>query len=102
MKHSIFYALAVIAISTALSACGGGDDAAAPPNTASGTPTTVVTTVISTTAPQVFGGSLSDSTCALLTDGRVKCWGWAGNGILGQGIGGNKGDAPGEMGDALP
>jgi E3 ubiquitin-protein ligase HERC3 len=105
MKHSIFYAFAMIAMSTALIACGGGDDAATSPNTASGTPTTVVTTATPSVAPQVFGGSLSDSTCALLADARVKCWGWGGNGMLGQGNNSSakdKGDEPGEMGDALP
>jgi E3 ubiquitin-protein ligase HERC3 len=104
MTHSIFYSLAVIAISTALTACGGGDVASSP-DTASGTPTTVVTTTTPSAAPQVFGGITGDSTCALLADTRVKCWGWGGNGMLGQGNSStakDKGDQPGEMGDALP
>ncbi|HEX4406546.1 MAG TPA: hypothetical protein VH560_17025 [Polyangia bacterium] len=42
------------------------------------------------------------STCAILDDGSLRCWGWAG--LLGNGVGldRNVGDAPGEMGDHLP
>jgi hypothetical protein len=40
------------------------------------------------------------STCAILDDGNVKCWGLGG--LTGQGAKGNIGDAPGEMGDHLP
>jgi alpha-tubulin suppressor-like RCC1 family protein len=46
--------------------------------------------------------SLGDSTCALLGDGSVKCWGWNLHGQLGLGDTANRGDGPGEMGDALP
>ena len=35
-------------------------------------------------------------TCALLDDGRVRCWGNGGNGRLGSGGAGNVGDDPGE------
>ncbi len=41
-------------------------------------------------------------TCAVLDDGQVKCWGWNAYGQLGLGDTANRGDGPGEMGDALP
>jgi alpha-tubulin suppressor-like RCC1 family protein len=41
-------------------------------------------------------------TCARLDDGSVKCWGFNTAGQLGQGNQLNRGDGPGEMGDALP
>jgi alpha-tubulin suppressor-like RCC1 family protein len=40
--------------------------------------------------------------CAVLDDGSVKCWGGNGLGQLGLGDKEDRGDAPGEMGDALP
>jgi alpha-tubulin suppressor-like RCC1 family protein len=42
------------------------------------------------------------SPCALLDDGSVKCWGSNAYGTLGLGDMKNRGDEPGEMGDALP
>jgi E3 ubiquitin-protein ligase HERC3 len=41
-------------------------------------------------------------TCARLDDGAVKCWGSNGFGELGLGDTQDRGDAPGEMGSALP
>ncbi len=41
-------------------------------------------------------------TCALLDDGSVKCWGFNGYGGLGLGDTADRGDASGEMADALP
>jgi len=42
------------------------------------------------------------TTCAVLDNDTAKCWGWNGNGWLGLGDKNDRGDAPGEMGDALP
>jgi alpha-tubulin suppressor-like RCC1 family protein len=52
------------------------------------------------TAKAITSGS--DTACALLDDGTVKCWGDNSGGVLGQGDTNNRGDNPGEMGDALP
>ncbi|CAK9052386.1 unnamed protein product, partial [Durusdinium trenchii] len=42
-----------------------------------------------------------DFTCALLDDDSLKCWGYGGNGNLGQGSTEHIGDEPNEMGDNL-
>ena len=44
----------------------------------------------------------TDRTCALLDNGTVKCWGYNALGGLGVGDTNDRGDGPGEMGDALP
>jgi alpha-tubulin suppressor-like RCC1 family protein len=41
-------------------------------------------------------------TCVHLQSHNVKCWGWNDYGQLGLGDVATRGDAPGEMGDALP
>ena len=51
------------------------------------------------TATTISAGS--DFACALLDDGRVKCWGFNVDGRLGQGDTADRGDGPGEMGGAL-
>lgn len=44
----------------------------------------------------------SEHTCARLDNNTVKCWGYNNTGQLGLGDNNNRGDGPGEMGDALP
>jgi alpha-tubulin suppressor-like RCC1 family protein len=44
----------------------------------------------------------TERVCALLDDQSVKCWGYGGLGALGYGDTADRGDTPGEMGDALP
>ena len=41
-------------------------------------------------------------TCAVLSDGTAKCWGYNGYGNLGLGSYTTWGDSPSEMGDSLP
>ena len=41
-------------------------------------------------------------TCAILQTGALKCWGYNGSGALGLGDTDHRGDASGEMGNALP
>ncbi|MFN3202042.1 MAG: fibrinogen-like YCDxxxxGGGW domain-containing protein [Bradymonadia bacterium] len=43
----------------------------------------------------------ADHSCALLDNGRLKCWGYNGSGQLGQGDTAHRGDGANEMGDNL-
>ena len=52
------------------------------------------------TAKAISSGSSTN--CALLDNGRVKCWGLNSDGQLGLGDTINRGGLPGQMGDALP
>ena len=52
------------------------------------------------TAKQISAGH--STTCAILNDDTVKCWGRADNGRLGSGDQITRGDGPNEMGDNLP
>jgi alpha-tubulin suppressor-like RCC1 family protein len=52
------------------------------------------------TALEVTAGAAH--TCAILENGRVKCWGSNAQGRLGLGDNAHRGDQPGEMGDSLP
>ncbi len=55
------------------------------------------------TGKKVLGISIAGfSTCARLDDGTTKCWGYNSVGQLGIGDALDRGDSPGEMGDALP
>ena len=55
------------------------------------------------TAANVLDISVAaDHACAVLTDGRLKCWGFSIYGCLGYEDSDNRGDEPGEMGDNLP
>jgi alpha-tubulin suppressor-like RCC1 family protein len=51
--------------------------------------------------PNGNSGIGSNTMCALLLDHSVKCWGYNADGQLGLGSTENRGDGPGEMGDAL-
>ena len=54
------------------------------------------------TAVYVSTQALSSSTCAILDDGNLKCWGRGFEGQLGYGDKISRGDNPGEMGSDLP
>jgi len=51
-------------------------------------------------ATQIITGN--SFTCALLTGGKVKCWGYNQYGVVGLGEPGNRGSKPNEMGANLP
>ncbi len=47
-------------------------------------------------------GANGNHTCAVFSNGTARCWGHNSLGQLGLGDFSNRGDAPGEMGAALP
>ncbi len=49
----------------------------------------------------VWVAAAGSSTCAVLSDSTVRCWGWGGEGNLANGSSDHVGDQPDEMGDAL-
>ena len=75
-----------------------------------------LTVVVTTTGPGAADGNEAPGaplayrsisagtshTCAILDDGRLKCWGANGQGRLGLGDSVDRGDDPGEMGEHLP
>jgi alpha-tubulin suppressor-like RCC1 family protein len=54
------------------------------------------------TVTALMAGSMARSLCALLDTRQIKCWGPNDMGELGIGTVDSRGDAPGELGDALP
>ncbi len=54
------------------------------------------------TSATILSASMYEHVCAVLADRTLKCWGRNGKGQLGLGDRVNRGDAPGQMGTALP
>lgn len=74
------------------------DRATAPGNT----PNTYAFIDLGTGLTATYIASGAYHSCAILNDNTVKCWGYNAQGQLGVGDTANRGDNPGEMGDALP
>ena len=66
------------------------------------TPDTFTTINLGTGKTAVDVSCGDSHTCVVLNDGSIKCWGGGVFGKLGLGDTQNRGDGPGEMGDALP
>ncbi len=73
----------------------------APPATSAVSPTASIPAERSGTKVTAMAAGLAH-TCALLTNGRVKCWGFNGAGQLGLGDVANRADGMYELGDFLP
>jgi len=65
-------------------------------------PSNRIKTLARPTVLQIAGATYAYHWCGLLSSGAVKCWGNNAYGQLGLGDVNNRGDAAGEMGDALP
>jgi len=81
---------------------GGNDFGALGIESSSAGSTTAVKPLLGGTARNVYSGGGSDYSCALMTDGRVMCWGYNEGGNLGTNDKVTLGDEAGEMAKVVP